>query len=874
VLNHHALYVFLHSHVRREAQMNPVEKTQFPMSGEEASGPSCCDFGPWLKQQRKTRRFTQEDLAERLACSSALIYKIEAGERTPSIQLSTLIAEWLEIPEIDRAAFLSFARGELKLAAAEVEARFGPASPRRAVNTSKNLPMPLTPLLGRAQEVREAVRLLTEGHARLLTLVGPPGIGKTRLGLRVARELKDRFRDGVLYVVLAAVADPSLVALIIVEALGLRDINRESPLDTLERTLSDKEALLVLDNFEQVLDAAPTIVQLLRACPDLLVLVTSREALHIAGEQQFRVPALATPDPAHISQLPALQSTVQSDEYPAVTLFVQRARAVNPGFVLTEQNVGAVAAICARLQGLPLAIELAAARMNLLSPIEIQSRLDNSLGILESSARHLPEKQRTLRGAIDWSYQLLSEPEKVLFTRLGVFVGGCSLGAAEGVCNATGDLGIDVLAGLASLLNKSLLMREEGAQRESRFTMLELVHDYALERLVRSGQEEEIRQLHAEHYMALAEVTEENLAKGKDQARWLDTLEQEYDNIRSALGWLLDRGHATAALRLAAAMDTYWIIRGRHIEGRKWLERALAAGGDAPDAMRAGALEAGGRLAQSENDHEESIVWLEESLALYRKLGDVAGISRTLRSLASTVLLQGNAERAIALGKEALDLGFEPDTTVETVKLLAVLASAAWFQGDFGQAEEFFAKAVALSRKYEHENEFVLAACLNGLGLVNHYRGHYTRAEALYKESLSIARRIGAPQHIANTDINLAHLALSGGNPSSAEPLLVEGLRLFREMNDKEGISEGLEGMARLASINGQLERSISLFAAAAALREHHSVPLPHFVRTSYDDIVESLRCQMSHEDFTDAWQHGQLMSVEQAADHALALGS
>jgi predicted ATPase/DNA-binding XRE family transcriptional regulator len=848
--------------------MKRAEQTPAPVSGGEptTAAPLPCRFGAWLKQQRKDRHLTQEDLAERLACSSALIYKIEAGERTPSTQLATLVAEWLEIPSIDLPAFLSFARGGLKLNTHEVETRFGQDSAGRAMSAPA-LPVPLTPLIGRAQEVQEAARLLAEGETRLLTLMGPPGIGKTRLAWRVARELKGRFKNGVLYVPLASITDPALVALTIAQALGLRDTNMEL-LDALEGTLGDKELLLVLDNFEQVLDAAPIIVQLLRACQSLHVLVTSREALHMAGEQQYRVPALATPDPSNLPPLRELQSNLRSGGYPAITLFVQRARAVNPGFALTEQNVGAVAAICARLQGQPLAIELAAARTSLLSPLEIQSRLDDSLALLESSARHLPARQRTLRGAIDWSYHLLSEAEKTLFARLSIFAGGCNLAAAEAVCNATGDLHIGVLEGLASLLNKSLLQREEVASGESRFTMLELIHDYALERLRASGQAEEIHRLHAEYYLALVELAEHDLIEGIAQVRWLDRLDIEYDNIRGALRWLLGMSRSTDALRLAAAMNPYWNIRGRHVEGCQWVEKALAAGGDAPAATRAMALETLGLFAQSENDHEKSTEWLEESLALYRELGNVAGIARTLRTLALTAILQGDVDRAIAMGKEGLTLGFGPNPTTETTKALAVLGGAAWYQGDFGQAEEFFANAVTLSKK--QENSYVLAACLNGLGLVAHYQGEYSRAEALYEECLSIARRIGAQQHIANTSINLAHLALSQGDLSSAEPRLIEGLRLFREMNDKEGISEGLEGMGRLASLTAKSERAARLFAAAGALRERHGLPLPAFVRTSYEKAVESLRCSMKSEDFAMAWQEGQGMTIERAVDYAL----
>jgi predicted ATPase/transcriptional regulator with XRE-family HTH domain len=829
-------------------------------------------FGTWLRQQRKSHRLTQEDLAELLACSSVLVQKIEAGDRTSSAQLASLIADWLDIPRDGRHAFSHFARGQLGLG--EAEARFGYAAGTRN-SFPGNLPAPLTSFIGRTKDVQTVNRLLLGKEGRLLSLTGPPGIGKTRLALEAARHVTDRFRDGVFFVALASIVDPDLVVAAIVHALGLHAQGTESLVSKLQQSLSSKELLLLLDNFEQVLDASPLVLELLGACPNLKVLVTSREALYIYGEQQYHVTALSTADPSNLPPLPTLESI------PAVALFLDRARAVKPGFVLTEENAKAIASICKRLDGLPLAIELAAALIRLFSPQEMLSRLDSRLSLLTGGPRNLPPRQRTLRAAIDWSYNLLTNEEQTLFARLGVFVGGFTLPAVEAVCGmwnagipispSVAALSLDLPQGIGSLLDKNLLKREEGVDEESRFTMLQLIGDYSSERLQASREEQDIRGLHARYFLSMAEAGEKEMGQGTKQL-WLSRLEREHDNIRGTLRWLLNTGktdNATLALRLSGAMRTFWHSRGHDKEGRRWLEEALAAAVEAPAAVRAKGLRTRGHLAQVEGDFRQSVEWLEESLALYKEEGDMAGILAVTGTLAFLMVLQGDLERAIALGKEALALGFDPALQAETASLLYSIAGAALYQSDFAQAEEFATKGLVLSR--EQGDEETCTGFLNILGLAAHYQGDYSRAEAFYGEGLSIARQIGFHGRMAHICVNMADMALLQGEQARAAPLLAEGLSIFVKMGDKHGIAEGLEGMATLAGALGQPDRAARLFGAAEVLREVAKIFLPTFARVVYERTMATSRSRIGEEAFTKAWAEGRAMDIEEAIQYALS---
>src|SRR5918993_70569 len=479
---------------------------------------------------------------------------------------------------------------------------------------TNNLPLQATPLIGREREVEAVCGLLRSSQTRLLTLLGPGGTGKTRVGLQVAAQLVDDFEDGVFFVPIAAITDPALVAPTIARTLGLSE-GAQPPEELLEGYLRDRQTLLLLDNLEQVIEAAPVVERMLSSAANLKILATSRIPLGLYGEYEFPIPPLSLPDP---ESLPPLENLT---EYEAVRLFVERARAVRPDFSLAEDNAQAVVEICGRLDSLPLAIELAAARIKLLPPQVLLDRLGNRLKILTGGARNLPERQRTLRNAIEWSYGLLDEGEKMLFARLGVFSGGATLEAMEAVCDAEGDLPTDVFDGASSLLDKSLLRQEEGAGGEPRFVMLETIHEFANVKLEGSGEAEAVRRAHAEYFLALAEEAEPMLW-GAEDAAWLDRLEPEHDNVRAALAWAIERGEAELGLRLAGALRPFWYARGHFDEGKRWLEAVLAKGREGtPVAARTKALEGLSWLADAQGDLDRAEAAAEEGLQLSTKAG-------------------------------------------------------------------------------------------------------------------------------------------------------------------------------------------------------------------------------------------------------------
>ncbi len=610
-----------------------------------------------------------------------------------------------------------------------------------------NLPAQLTPLIGREQEVQDVRSLLLRDDVRLVTLTGPGGTGKTRLALQVASDLVHDFPDGVWLVPLAPISDPELLISAVARALGLREAGGRSLWDTVASYLKEKRLLLILDNFEQILPAAPPVADLLAGCPNFTALVTSRAVLHLRGEHEYEVPPLALPKLARATSAEAL------GQYAAVALFIQRAVAVRSDFRLTGGNAPAVAEICRRVDGLPLAIELAAARVRLLAPQALLDRLERRLPLLTGGARDLPARQQTLRNAIAWSYDLLAPAEQALFRRLGVFVGGFTLEAAEAVCQVEARL--DTLDSLGSLMEHSLLRSAEALDGEPRFGMLETIREYALEQLETSGEASEVRRRHAEFYLALAEHAEPRIRSGREQREWLARLEVEHDNLREAL----DRSLAAAsgvetALRLAGTLRWFWWTRGHLTEGRNWLERALAAGSGASASLRANALHGSGGLAWSQGAFDRSETLLAESLALRRGLGDRAGIASSLAGLAHIARDRRDYDRAVVLFEECL----------------------------------------ALYR--ELGDRAGIADAVGDLGHIASLKGEYARAASLYAESLATFRELGDEAGIAWSLHNQGELACSQGAHERAIVLLRESLVLRGKLGDRAGVADSLERVA------------------------------------------------------------------------------
>ncbi len=597
-------------------------------------------FGDLLRRRRLAAGLTQEELAERAGLSTRAISDLERGiNRKPRKDTIQRLAEALHLSAQDRATFVASARGHID----------PPASVETLPRHPHNLPSQPNVLIGRDREVAAACAFMRRSDVHLLTLTGPGGTGKTRLGLQVAAALLGDFVDGVFFVPLAPLRDPALVASTIGQSLGVREAAGQALPAALQAYLQDKHLLLVLDNFEQVLPAAALLSDLLTAAPGLKVLVTSRATLHLSHEHQFPVSPLALPPGKHSVGVEALS------QYAAVALFIHRALVVKPDFVVTPASAPALAEICQRLDGLPLAIELAAARTRLLPPQALLARLAHRLPLLTGGSRDLPARHQTLRATIEWSFDLLDASEQRLFARLAMFAGGWTVEAAERVCAGVGsgaDAQVDqvaVLDGLASLRDQSLVQQEPALdpEDEPRFTMLETIREYALERLAANGETEETSRRHAGYYLALAEAAEPEL-RGPAQGVWLTRLETEHDNLRAALHWSLESGAEETALRLGGALWRFWYMHGHLSEGRRWLEMALAKSSAVPASVQAKVFNGAGNLAYGQSDYARAAAWHEASLALQRDLGDKAGLAASLTNLGNIAWSQGDYVRAQA----------------------------------------------------------------------------------------------------------------------------------------------------------------------------------------------------------------------------------
>ena len=766
------------------------------------------------------------------------------------------------------------------------------------------LPTQLTPLIGRDREVAALCALLRQSEVRLLTIVGTGGIGKTRLGLQVATNLLDTFSDGVCLVLLATIRDADLVASSLAQRLGVKEVGTEPLLGLLKVHLRDKQLLLVLDNFEQVVAAAPLLTDLLEACPCLKILITSRESLHVRGEQELPLAPLALPD---LKQLPSIEAVAQ---YGAVALFLQRAQAVKPDFQLTGANARGVAEMCARLDGLPLALELAAARLKHLSLPALLARLEHRLEMLTQGPRDVHARQQTLRNTIQWSYDLLREQEQRLFRRLALFVGGCTLEAIEALSTALDGESGQVLDGIASLIDKSLLRHSEQEAREPRFLMLETIREYGLEALSSHGEMTTARQAHASYYLALAEAAARGYTSAQF-AEWLERLGQEHDNLRAALEWSLDPAQGVnlleMAYRLGGALTEFWWVRGFYSEARAFLELVLARSEGIPLSLRAKTLAAAASFADEQGDVDRAGTLWQESLALYRNLGDIRGIASSLRGLGGIAMSAGDhiagrslLEESLSLTKEAGDL----EATAWSLLSLADKASSEDYQRGCSLAEE----SLAIFRQLEHKRG--IAACLNKLALILCFRaqwdhpnvhrwldeslaictelgdkegmawngwvrgwvafkqGDTQRAHDLIEKVVVLIRELEMPWHLCWALAFLGRVKAQQGDFAGAHALLEESLAEARTLDDLVQ-AMCLERLAVVVASQGEHTWTARLLSVAASLREHCGIPAWPIERTDYEPAMAAARTNLGEQATALAWDEGRSMTFEQVLTEA-----
>jgi predicted ATPase/serine/threonine protein kinase len=748
---------------------------------------------------------------------------------------------------------------------ATIRDRFSEKPAKQAEPRPTNIPVQRTGFVGREKEVAAAKELLLRQDVRLVTVTGPGGIGKTRLVGEVASGLAESFPGGIHFVPLAAVSDPALTASAIVQTLGIREAGGQSPLETLKKSFQDSlraPMLLLLDNFEHLIQAAPVVAELLAAAPNLKFLVTSRAALHVYGEHEFPVPPLALPDSRSTPSVEVLA------KYPAVALFVQRAVAAKPDFKLNRENARAVAEICAQLDGLPLAIELAAARVKVLSPSSMRSRLTSRLQLLTGGARDMPQRQQTLRAAIDWSYDLLSPAEQKLFRRLSVFVGGCTLEGAEAVCDTKGDLYLDLLDGMASMVDKSLLQRVEQASGESRFVMLETIREYALEKLGASEEKPLTKRAHAAYCLVLAEedATEQSSA---GRAEWLERLALEHDNFRAGLEWLTETGDAEWGLRLGTALFRFWEAREYLAEGRDRLDKLLKiAAAGAPTKARERAVFAAGVLAGEQGDYASSDALLRESLEIARQSDHDQGVAVSLNALAVNARDRGDLAVAHTLCGESLALWRELGDQKAVARSLSNLANVAKLRGDYADARSLYAECLSIFRGLGDETG--VAWSMNHQGDAARDQGDSAAAQTLYEQGLAIFRELGDRWGIASTLADLGSLAREQGNYSAARSLYRESIKVFQELDHKRGIARLLECFACSAAAQIEAERSLRLAGAAAALRQNIGAPLPPAEQAKLDAILDPARQALTNTAGATSWLEGWAMPVEKAIEEVL----
>jgi non-specific serine/threonine protein kinase len=823
------------------------------------TSPTTIAVGDLLQRFRLMAGLTQEQLAERAELSVRGISDIERGLKPrPHHDTVVRLADALGLAPHQRAMFENAAGGRF---ARKIDRRHEGATgnnvrrPGRTIEQDTysairhNLPSHLSSFVGRAAEIADVTRLLRT--ARLVTLTGSGGCGKSRLATQVGATLRGEYPDGVWLIELAPLAQADLIQEAVAGVLGVREVPNQPLLETLVRHARTEDLLLILDNCEHLIDGCARFAEvLLTACPSVRILATSREALRIPGEVVYRVPSLPVP-PTSTAVTP-----VQLPEYGATELFVERARSAQTGFTVDERNAATIARICERLDGMPLAIELAAARVRVLSAAQILAGLDDRFRVLTQGSRTALPRQQTLRASVDWSYSLLTEPEQVVFRRLAVFVGGFRLEAAEAVLRQVSGVGfrvsgddvsalspdtrnptpdssyptpdtpLDVLDRLGALVDKSLVVADRGGT-ETHFHLLETIRAYALERLVESGERTSTERAHASWFVGFAEDAMREL-RGPKRPGWTTRLEQEQGNLRAAIEWATATGDAPVGLRLGAALWRFWINRGAYAEGRAHLARLLALPrGASPGAERANALTAAGVLAREQGDLAAAQAHHEEALAIRRQLGDGPGVAAALNTLGLV------AER----------------------------------RGDFAAARVLYEETLRLSR--EHGDQVLIAYALGNLGIMATNQGDYERASALIEECLAICRLIHDTSAIANSALELGRIAAAVGNVELARARFSEGFALMEEIGDQTAVAYAFRPLATVLARHGELKPALVLWGAYAAWRESAGVELLPAEQTALDAEIAATREALG-EAAIAAWDTGQAMTLKQAAEYAL----